>query len=110
MLGRRPYGKIGKLLLTMWNDEFAFVEPGTSFAEIAAEYDLDRVELGPDIRACRAIHLDGPLKGETYPYAPVKIGGRISITRRTPSGEVQMTYELVELPSGDEPGKLRLVT
>jgi hypothetical protein len=61
-------------------------------------------------RVCTATYLDGPLKGETNPYAPAEVGRRTSVTRPTPSGREVITYELVELPADNEPGKLRHVS
>ena len=96
--------------LLLPSDEFVLVDPGSSHDEIAARYDLDRVELVPDIRVFGATYLDGPFQGDTNPYVQGEIGAHISVSTPTPSGRRLITYELVELPAGDEPGKLRHVS
>lgn len=110
MLGRRSCGPSGELRLLLPSDEFVLVDPGPSPDEIAARCGLDRVVLVPDIRVFTATYLDGPLQGRTNPYVQAEIGGRVSISTPTPSGRRLITYELVELPAGNEPGKLRHVS
>ncbi|MGW6936526.1 hypothetical protein ACWGE0_41185 [Lentzea sp. NPDC054927] len=110
VLGRRPYGPSGELRLLLPNDEFVLVESRWSHGMIAAQYDLDRVVVVPEIVVFTATYLDGPLKGRTNPYVQGEVGARITISRPTPAGREVLTYELIALPTGTEPGKLRHVS
>ncbi|MGI5506772.1 hypothetical protein [Lentzea sp. CA-135723] len=64
----------------------------------------------PEVRVCTAVYVDGPLAGETNPYAPTELGEHASYTVPTAGGRTTHTYELVALPRGDEPGRLRFVS
>lgn len=110
MLGTRLDSATGKRRLLLPSDEFVLVDAEASDDEIAARYDLDEVRQAPEIRVCDAVYLDGPLEGKTFPYAPVELGARTGRSRPVPSGREVLTYELVALPEGDEPGKLRFVS
>jgi hypothetical protein len=63
---------------------------------------LDELRRTPEIRVCTAVHVDGPLEGQTTPCAPAELGAQ--------AGYRSHVYELVALPGGDEPGKLRHVS
>lgn len=109
MISARPVGDTGKLRLLLPDDKFVYIDPGTPHDEIVAQHDLDRLVEAPEVRVCNATYLDGPLRGDTNPYAPTELGGRISVSTLTPSGREVLTFELVALPTDSEPGKLRLV-
>ncbi|NGY59763.1 hypothetical protein G7043_12610 [Lentzea sp. NEAU-D13] len=110
VLGARLDAATGKRRLLLPSDEFVLVDADASDDEIAARYGLDEVRRAPEIRVCEAVYVDGPLEGQTDIYAPVELGARTSLSRPTPSGREVLTYELVALPEGDEPGKLRFVS
>ena len=110
LLFPRPHDGRGWFGLMLPNEKFVLVDPSLSHDEIAAMHNLDRVQPPPHIRICTATYIDGPLEGQTLPYAPVELGARTDRSRPTPSGREVLTYELVALPDGDEPGKLRFVS
>ena len=110
VLSARLDGATGKRRLLLPSDEFVLVDANATDDEIAALYELDEVRQAPEIRVCEAGYLDGPLEGQTLPYAPVELGARTSLSRPTPSGREVLTYELIALPEDDEPGKLRFVS
>ncbi|MEU3651110.1 hypothetical protein AB0E59_47675 [Lentzea sp. NPDC034063] len=102
VLSARPDHATGLRRLLLPSDEFVLVDDDASDDEIIARYDLDELRQTPDIRVCEAVYLDGPLEGQTNPYAPVKLGAH--------ARHDSHAYELVALPDGDEPGKLRYIS
>ena len=110
MLGAKPDRTTGKRRLLLPSNEFVHVEDGLSDAEIMARYGLDELREAPEVRVCTAVYLDGPLAGQTNPYSPTELGEHTSYTTAAVDGRTTHTYELVELPDGDEPGRLRFVS
>jgi hypothetical protein len=80
----------------------------TDFEDIAEQYELDRVVTAPAINFCAAIHLDGPLDGQTG-YAINELGHQIQIAQPPrPSGPIALC-EVTRLATDDQPAELRLV-
>ncbi|MFI1585314.1 hypothetical protein [Embleya sp. NPDC020630] len=59
----------------------------------------------PRFHICTAVFLDGPMAGRTNPYTTDELGSLNPVT----TAHHTWVYQLVALPDGDRPGKLRLV-
>ncbi|MCM0678295.1 hypothetical protein NCC78_27005 [Micromonospora phytophila] len=108
VLGSRPSGESGRLLLTLSDGSAELVEPGLSDDELRDRYGLDRIVHMPDLPFCAGTFLDGPLAGTTG-YAVNRLGHRTEFMWPPRPGGRRGTYEVVELADGDRPAALRFI-
>jgi hypothetical protein len=96
----------GRRLLTMPEGASALVDPDLTNEQLAEQYELDRVVATPVINFCAAIHLDGPLAGQTG-YAINELGHQIQIAQPSRPGGPIALYEVTRLATDDQPAELR---
>jgi hypothetical protein len=104
VVGRRPAATDGRVLLTISDGTWELVDPDLSDDELKGRYGLDRIEHFGPTNFCKAVHLDGPLAGQTG-YATNRLGARVGFRQ----GDVTGTYEVVELAEDDRAAGLRFV-
>jgi len=75
VVGALPAATDGRRLLTMPSGERVLVDPSVTNEQLADQYRLDRVVTAPVMNFCTAVHLDGPLAGQTG-YAVNELGAR----------------------------------
>lgn len=96
----------GRRLLNMSDGASALVDPDLTNEQLAAQYELDRVVTAPIINFSAAIHLDGPLAGQTG-YAINELGHQIQIAQPPRPGGPIALYEVTRLATNDQPAELR---
>ncbi|MEV0136390.1 hypothetical protein AB0H83_49210 [Dactylosporangium sp. NPDC050688] len=108
VVSARQADTYGRLRLTVSDGTSALIEPDLTHEQLADRYRLDRVVTMPAIDFCAAVHLDGPLAGQTG-YATNELGSRTQFHLPPQPGGPTGFYEVTRLATEDKPAETRFV-